>query len=373
LKPTEKIVLFIKHAKLYSETRKKWRSIKLPAGSGKNEATLSQKFKNYWKNPYGVPAKELAVLTSLTGKEDYRFVPELYYYLYIEPRLNNRNYAFAYADKNIYHTMFPERKKLFPKAILRYINGSFYNQDYSEVRENYHYYTEPYDVFIVKASTETGGGRDVVKVVRSGTEYKVGDSAVEYSGLFSHLGKLFRGSYQIQELIQQLDWYSSFNPTSVNTIRMFTYRSPVSDQVHILQSVLRFGRKGSFVDNQASGGFTCGITSDGFIRKEFCTKYGLKKPLTELGVKIIDEKVPGLESMKETAKQLAPRFFYHRLLGFDFCVDTSGNVRLLEVNTKNIEINFMQMNNGPLFGDLTDEVLEVCKQRKSIWNISISA
>jgi hypothetical protein len=55
--------------------------------------------------------------------------------------------------------------------------------------------------------------------------------------------------------------------------------------------------------------------------------------------------------MIEIAQELASQFPYHRILGFDFCVNQNGQVQLLEVNCKNIEVNFMQMNNGPLFQD----------------------
>jgi hypothetical protein len=44
-------------------------------------------------------------------------------------------------------------------------------------------------------------------------------------------------------------------------------------------------------------------------------------------------------------------------LGFDVCLDHNGDIKLLEVNNMNNEINFYQMNNGPLFGLFTDEVL----------------
>ncbi len=77
-----------------------------------------------------------------------------------------------------------------------------------------------------------------------------------------------------------------------------------------------------------------------------------------------NDSLPGIDEMKNYARNLASKYYYHRLLGFDFCVDNSNRVRLLEINCKNIEINFLQMNNGPLFGDFTDEIIDFCGSNK---------
>jgi hypothetical protein len=68
--------------------------------------------------------------------------------------------------------------------------------------------------------------------------------------------------------------------------------------------------------------------------------------------------------MCQKASELAGRFPYHRLLGFDLCVTSEGRLRLLEVNVKNLEINFFQMSLGPLFGPHTQEVIDYCRSSK---------
>jgi hypothetical protein len=52
------------------------------------------------------------------------------------------------------------------------------------------------------------------------------------------------------------------------------------------------------------------------------------------------------------------------LLGFDFCVTENNEIKLLEINCKNIEINFLQMNNGPLFGEYSKEIIDYCLHTK---------
>lgn len=81
----------------------------------------------------------------------------------------------------------------------------------------------------------------------------------------------------------------------------------------------------------------------------------------------IQKEIPGFSIMKENACLIAKKYFYQRLLGFDFCFTNNNEVKLLEINCKNIETNFLQMSNGPLFGEFTDEIIEYClKNKKSI-------
>jgi hypothetical protein len=118
------------------------------------------------------------------------------------------------------------------------------------------------------------------------------------------------------------------------------------------------------VDNQAAGGLTCGVSSDGQSGIFVCDKYGKYEGDTSKWSPLFKTAVPNFFEMKEIAKKIALQYPYHRLLGFDFALDFNGNVKLLEINCKNIEINFIQMNNGPLFHDLTEEVVSYCERQK---------
>jgi len=64
-----------------------------------------------------------------------------------------------------------------------------------------------------------------------------------------------------------------------------------------------------------------------------------------------------------TGLKMAGLYPYQRLLGFDLCVDREGNVRLIEVNNRNNEINFFQMAGEPLFREYTGEVVNWCAGR----------
>ena len=66
---------------------------------------------------------------------------------------------------------------------------------------------------------------------------------------------------------------------------------------------------------------------------------------------------------KNTAKAIASSFLYHRLIGFDFCVDEDSKVILIEANLYDIGISH-QMLSGPLFREYTDEIIEYCARNK---------
>jgi hypothetical protein len=60
--------------------------------------------------------------------------------------------------------------------------------------------------------------------------------------------------------------------------------------------------------------------------------------------------------MEALAKEIASKNIHSRILGLDLCIDNKENVRCIEVNNFGNEINFFQLNNGPLFGRFSDEV-----------------
>jgi hypothetical protein len=141
----------------------------------------------------------------------------------------------------------------------------------------------------------------------------------------------------------------------------------LNEKVVILQRILRMGKAGSVVDNQASGGIACGVSPAGVLSVFGIDKYG-KKHYDSNGV-IFNSvgTLPFIDIVCDTAMGIAQKFPYSRLLGMDFGIDINGKVFLIEVNDSNNEINFYQMNNGPLFGEYTEEITHLClKEPKSV-------
>ena len=52
------------------------------------------------------------------------------------------------------------------------------------------------------------------------------------------------------------------------------------------------------------------------------------------------------------------RFAHFRIISWDFAVDENNDIQLIEFNFSPQGIRIHQINNGPLFGEFTVEVLE---------------
>lgn len=299
------------------------------------------------------------VFSSVRGIEDINYVPENIYYNIIEPCLNNKYLGKSYSDKNFYE--FYYKTELFPDSIIRNIDEVFYNRNYERINLNDDsliHILKPFGEIIIKPAIDSGGGDKVNKFSYSQ------DTWVDKTGNIlstAYLNKVYKTNYIIQECLEQHTFFSRFNKSSFNTIRIFTYRSVKDDSIIILHSILRAGKKGMNVDNQASGGTSCGIRIDGTLNHYAVDKYGNKSGSindVDLSENI---SIPKYSEMKSMAVDLAKKNIHSRLLGLDFGLDIKDRLRLFEINNLNNEINFYQMNNGSLFGEYTNEVIDYCK------------
>ncbi|MGE5343006.1 MAG: sugar-transfer associated ATP-grasp domain-containing protein [Candidatus Omnitrophota bacterium] len=302
----------------------------------------------------------LAVYSRISGIDSIDYVPEPIYCSVIEPRLNHRGLTSAYSDKCAYNLHFTPYS-LFPQTALQNIDGVFYDSGYRPLELSDHHLgaiLHPYDRVILKPSMDSSGGHNVRLFTRA--KDNVFSDSVGHRLSLAYLKAEYSRNFLLQEYIEQHEFYRRFNPSSVNTVRVYTYRSVTDEAVIPLQAVLRIGRPGSIVDNQAAGGIACGIYPNARLNAFAVDKWGNRySSIHSISFSDCDA-VYLFERMLQCAKTLASRMVYSRLNGFDFCVDQRSTVRLLEINSKNIEINFLQMNTGPLFKEYTDEVIDYC-------------
>ena len=325
-----------------------------------------QYHKKLWKDLNNrTNIKWYKVFASINGIDDPRYITEYDYHFNVELRLNHKGFSEAYSDKNSYHRNF--MNELLPQIYLRNINGVFYTEkyEYTGFEDAMLLIPDCIEKCITKKSTESGGGRGIELFTRNNAEW-VSRDGEKLS--VSYLDKQYGSNYIIQEYIDQHPYFSQFNQSSLNTVRLFTYRSVVSNEVIPLHAVLRIGKPGSLVDNQASGGIACGVKENGKLNSFAINKKGEKFDHFNTIVFSNADPVFKFDEIVKICLPLANQFYYHRLLGFDFCVDHRGNIRLIEVNNKNNETNFFQMNNGPLFGEYTDEIISYCKNSKRNFN-----
>ncbi len=321
-----------------------------------------QQYRKKWRMLSSkIPAVFLRLFSSLSGVKSADYVPASLHYTHIEPMLNNREYGRTFADKNMYALIFD--KRIQPPVLLRRMHGIYLDTNYEpmgDVEKSLTLIAEKYERVILKPSIESHGGR-AVRILKSRSGHLfAGDEMVGKEWL----EKFYGYNFLIQCFVQQHPFYSAFNASSLNTIRIFTYRSVVDEKVHILQSVLRVGKPGSSVDNQSMGGIVCGISPQGTLNGLAIDKYGSR--FTKVGNVEIKEgiEVFKYQEMTEQAQAFASREFYSRLIGFDLCIDADEQVRFVELNNFDIGMDIMQQCNGPLFGEFTDEVLAYCVREK---------
>ena len=115
----------------------------------------------------------------------------------------------------------------------------------------------------------------------------------------------------------------------------------------------------SKIDNVTAGGISCGIDENGYLKEYATTYYTGERIYTHpQGLVFKGFRVPSFEKAIEMVKTAHPLIPHFRLVSWDIAIDESGEPVLIEANMRKGGINLNQFNNGPLFGDLTDRVLD---------------
>ena len=158
---------------------------------------------------------------------------------------------------------------------------------------------------------------------------------------------------------------AQFNPTSVNTLRIATYRNVTNGNIEVLGAVLRVGSKGAFVDNACSGGSFISVNLDGKLGKYACNEYGLKQKIFN-GIDFESEEfvISNFDSIKEFVINVSQKLPHMSLFAHDVAIDENGNLKLIEVNTTQFSYWFYQYNNKPVFGEYTDDLIAYCLKEK---------
>lgn len=141
------------------------------------------------------------------------------------------------------------------------------------------------------------------------------------------------GSCVAEELIEQVKCMAKFNPSSVNTVRIPTFRYGNNDII-IIHPFLRLGRKGNVVDNAGAGGIMGLIDSETGVvysaSDESC-HYFTTHPDSNL--EIIGFQIPQWKEAIAFVKKLAEVLPDVRYVGWDIALTDEGWV-LVEGNEK---------------------------------------
>lgn len=283
------------------------------------------------------------------GLNEVNYIPEDIFYEIIEKSLNECERANTYTDKNLIQKFFPMANT--PTTILRIIRGRFYSGDYKMIDlDKIELLFELQKKYVFKPTVDTYGGKGVLIGQRS----KIIDLIYE---IMDKNNERRHQNYIIQEYIEQHDSLKNLHPQSINTLRIMTLR--LNKKIYPISSVLRMGINKNIVDNITSGGIFCGINKYGKLKdvaydKNF-NKYEIH-PTTK--IKFNGYQVPSYNNALELCKRLHNELHYFDLVSWDIAISTQSEPNLIELNLYGQGMNIHQLTNGPLFGDLTEEVLK---------------
>ncbi|AHF00073.1 sugar-transfer associated ATP-grasp domain-containing protein [Thioalkalivibrio paradoxus] len=335
------------------------RRLGLPANANDEDAVAE--YRKLWSRVAGnVDPAWYRIYSHVFGRGDPRFIPLDVYYVLVEPALNNARFGPAFGDKNGYDLLHGRFRK--PRDFIRYIDGVYYDRAYQRIAAEAVKASvlppglvEPdVETVLVKPAIDTRKGQSIRKLwFRGGMLRDAAGSTVSLEAL----AREYARDFLVQECVRQHSCTARFNDSSLNSLRVYTYRSVQDDRIvplHVLQKV---GTAGSLVDQ----GMRIGIRPSGRYNRYGTDDDGVRYDSVN-GIDLDSiEPFPFIVELHRRAVEVASRFVHHRVLGLDFAVREDGQILLLEANPHFIGLDQLQFHHGPLFGEFTQEVIEYCR------------
>lgn len=286
------------------------------------------KLSSYWKAfpdtyfRFGMFLKEFSDYDRMKS-----FVPQSAYYRIATDK--NPRYHVMLDDKILFHDIMthyglpvPHRYFTFRNGLFRDGNVIMSDQDVDTTLSSI---TDD-RIFVKRFTGGAASGVSIFTKVRDGVYHDKDGLVVS--------AKMIREKYQGQDfffekqLIQE-PVLSQFNPDTVNTIRVLTYKEKV------VSAAVRFGGKGSFVDNTAKGGVAVSLDIEsGYLQSYGLREYDLTHYMEHPGSHLKFENTyvtqwPAVKALVEKVLNYLP---YYNSVGFDVATTTDGPV-IIEINT----------------------------------------
>ena len=289
---------------------------------------------------------------SRNGIYSKEYVPKSLHEVEMIPKANMMPYRNAYADKNMVDILLPNVKH--PHTILKRMNGYFYFENEPVSKQEAVRLCQNISYAIIKPVLDHSG------VGVRGLEVKDGTTNIDRMTI-EQLFDSYGDNFQIQERLKQHEKMSKLNESSVNTLRILTYRSNM--EILVIYSVVRIGRKGQVIDNQTAGGISTIIGEDGKLGNTafggFCEN-GIGK--TDSGVVLEGFEIPSYQKAIDTVKRLHYQLPYFNFIGWDVAIDEVGDPVIIEWNACP---GLSQSAFGPGYGKYTERILKELWPKKN--------
>ena len=298
----------------------------------------------FWRK-YGIKPKKMwyDLYCFKDAKYDPRYIPGDLYWKKIYPALNKPSFRHAYTDKCFYNKLFPYLKQ--PRTIIRNSNKFFYDGSgkivsFAQAKS----LLESEKRFVIKPAIYSGEGVDIFFYERDDNH------GIDLQDLMESYGS----DYIVQEVAAQHEVLASIHQESLNTIRVISFL--FKGEVHISSSILRMGVEGSRLDNVSAGGLACPILPDGNLAEKAIDKRSQWVTSHPDGTIFAEVKIPSYERVLAAIRRAHKDVPHFRIIGWDFSIDEDGDPVLIEYNGAP---GMNQISCGPLFGDLTEPILNM--------------
>lgn len=295
-----------------------------------------------------------------TGKFDVRYIPDDIYVNDIDPYFNNRELEAASSDKNYLDTRLNGFK--LPETYIHMINGIFLNKNYELLSKEEAIDFLAGKTFIAKPSILSFGGRDI--------SFFENATKTEIKG---YLDNIKIDNVIFQEKIIQNDTMSYLHAKSLNTLRIMTLI--INNKVYALKPIIRVVTGNNSVGTEGENELFIAVNDDGTLSNIGFDIFGNKIEDSIDGKKFKDVKIKELDKSIEICKKAALRFPHFRLISWDIAIDKNDEPVIIEANLNMGNVDIVQPSCGPVFGELTDMVLDEVflnkKEKQVYFNVDV--
>ncbi len=238
-----------------------------------------------------------------------------------------------------------EDKNMFYRNFGQFFHRDVFQFNEECTKEGFKEFCQKHDIMICKPiAGQCGKGVEILKLADHDN-----DSDKAYDYLKS------KGSFIVEELIQQDERTKQFNPSSVNTVRLPAFINKTG--FHIMRPVFRTGRSGVIVDNAGSGGiFSVIDEKTGICRTDGYDEFGgIFECHPDSGVRYKGFQIPDWEGLLKFAEEVHRTIPWYPYVGWDLAYTPNGWI-LVEGNWGQIVCEYAEREGvKKMFDDFFDK------------------
>lgn len=310
--------------------------------------------KSFRKYGFKVPQLYSDCYSQWNGIVHDRYLSTDLYYNYILPCLNRYDFMMGLLDKAFAATLFSDINR--PRTVVSCRNGIFFNENdlpisIDEAVADVVRYRQ-HGKIIIKPTTGTACATGV------GLLKSENDEGVRME--FAKAGL----NFICQEKVMQHVTMARLNTSSLNTLRVYTYRD-LGKRIHFVEeaSIVRFGGAGAVFDNALAGGGYCAVDSDGNVSDRICREGTFSTSSLEKEKGLTSFKIPDFQNVKDFVLNLHSRLPYFDWVGWDVAIKEEGDVVFIEFNLVP-SCELPQTAHGDIFGPYFDEIMQRAQKVK---------